>query len=138
MKKAGLWFTSLLGAVAIVVVAGVDIPRSRVVNSPLTRQMDEMRKISIKIGVYYGDLSPEEARMARGKSVQDLVAVNALSAADAEYFDQHKIKYFGYDPDHAEKDVPLFEGDYPVTTPHWRIVVYSDFHLVPYRLDKPK
>ena len=131
MQKFALRLILICGTAALL-FAVLNSPGSRAISTPLTRQMSAMREIGRKLRDYAFDHSATEADVLKGKSIDDLVAMNILSAADAAYLGEHQVRFHGYDPSRIGGDVPLFEADYPRYHPRWRIVVYSDLSAVPH------
>jgi hypothetical protein len=135
MRKAGLWIAFISGVVALLLVAGIALPVSHVYpNHPLTHLMNSMREIGLKVWKYREDHPATEADTFKGKSIQDLVAMDVISTADADILDKHHGKFFGVDPGLATDRVPMFEVTYPPAAPRLRIVVYSDISVVQDRL----
>ena len=137
MRNSALWIILICGAAALLfAILAPSGPRA--IGTPLTKQMSEMKRIGVKLRDYALDLSATKADTLKDKSINDLVAMNVLSPADAAYLADHQIRFYGYDLNHVSGDVPIFEGTYPRNTPRWRIVVYSDISVVSHDLNDNK
>lgn len=119
----------LICGVGLVTFAILAPSGSRLVYSPFIRQMSAMREIGMKLRQYDLDHPALETDDLGTKSIDDLVAMNVLTAADAAYLREHDVIFHGYDPNHHGARVPLFETTYVRGKTRKRIICYGDFHV---------
>jgi len=119
----------LICGVGLVLFAILAPPCPRVVYSPYIRQIKAMSEIGMKLRQYDLDHPALETDDLGTKSIDDLVTMNVLTAADAAYLREHDVTFHGYDPNRIGPDVPLLEAIYIRGKTKKRIVCYSDAHV---------
>ena len=119
----------LICGVGLVTFAILAPSGSRLVYSRFIRQMSAMREIGMKLRQYDLDHPALETDDLGTKSIDDLVAMNVLTAADAAYLREHDVIFHGYDPNRIAPDVPVLEAIYIRGQTKKRIVCYSDTHV---------
>lgn len=100
--------------------------------------MHAMRNIGLKLTLYHLDHPATEADELTNKSIDDFVAMNVLTPADAAYIREHQIKFYGYDPNHIAGDVPLLEAVYSRGDTRQRIICYSNFQVANFPLERTR
>ena len=119
----------LICGIGLVLFAILAAPGSRVVSSPYIRHLKAMSEIAMKLRQYVLDHPALETDDLGTKSIDDLVTMNVLTAADAAYLREHDVIFHGYDPNHIAPDVPVLEAIYIRGKTKKRIVCYSDAHV---------
>jgi hypothetical protein len=122
--RSAILGAALLGALASFIISG--LPGPRVTGSPRTKQLSTMKGIGVKLRNYAAEHDIATVGNLKGKTVEDLVAMEVMSSADAAYLREHQVQFYGYDSSEVSDRVPVFEAWYPLHAPSSRIVVYSD------------
>ena len=124
---------------ALIAYAALYPSGPRVTRSPRAMQMSAVSKIVTKIRQYDLDHAALETDELKTKSIDDLVAMDILTADDAAYLREHEVMFYGYDPNHVASDVPVFDTIHARGRARQRITAYSDGHVgfSPMELTKP-
>ncbi len=119
-----------LGSVVAVVVVFTAIagpPGSRVsAPTPTTRELSALKQIAQKIVQYHVTQTSEQSGILPTTTIDELVTMNTLDPADANYLRENRVDFHGYDRRTNGGATPMFIAPFPPESPRQQIVINSD------------
>ena len=134
-RRTGIGWVAFFLAVVAVLYGPLARSGRRAWDTPFMREYSRIHKICSTLRFYAENHTNSGVSDFSGKSLGDLAAAGILSHDDATYIREHRIEFFGFDPDRIADDVPVLQSMFTNGATRRRIVGYSDGSAVAYNLE---